>query len=69
MIRTAILISATIAALFCLWLDQPTPIKTVQVDYCVIDFPAAGKDEAGNWHFGWGRGWGPCSRLDRFEDI
>jgi hypothetical protein len=64
----AVIISATIAACFCLYLDRPTPVQPTQVDFCVIDFPAAAKDENGVWHKGWGRGYGPCSLMDRFEN-
>jgi len=45
------------------------PVKAVQVDYCVIDYPAAARDAAGEWHYGWAHGYGPCSLLDRYENI
>jgi hypothetical protein len=65
----AILIAATLAALFCLYRDRPRPVKAVQVDYCVIDIPYGAKDQMGRWHRVWGKGYGPCSELDRFENI
>lgn len=68
MIRSVIL-SATIAALFVMWKERPTPVKSVQTDYCVIDYPAAAKDEFGVWHFGWGRGYGLCKLQDKYFDI
>lgn len=68
MIR-AVIVSATIAALIIGWLERPTPVKSVQVDYCVIDYKAAGKDQFGNWHTGWAKGYGPCTLLDRYEQI
>jgi hypothetical protein len=68
MIR-AVILAATLAALLCLYLDQPTPVKAVQIDYCVIDEHFAAKDELGRWHRFWAKGYGPCSRLDRYENI
>lgn len=65
----SIILAATAVALVCLWLDRPAPVKAVQVDYCVIDYPAAARDAAGEWHYGWAHGYGPCSLLDRYENI
>ncbi len=36
MIR-AVILSATLAALFCMWMDRPAPVKSVKVDYCKLD--------------------------------
>jgi hypothetical protein len=69
MIR-AIILAATIAALFTLWRERPlSPVIVSQVDYCVITYKGAGKDEMGQWHQGWVQGYGPCSLLDRYENI
>ena len=68
MIR-AVIIAATFAVSYCLWQDQPPPAKVTEVPYCVIDFPVAGKDELGNWHYGWGKGYGPCSQQDIYRNI
>ena len=69
MIR-AVILAATIAALCCLWQDRPKPIASVQVDYCVITYPAAGKDPVtGELMFGWTRGYGPCSLQDEYRNI
>lgn len=43
MIR-AVILSATIAALVTMWMDQPAPFKpTKSADYCVIDQHTASK--------------------------
>jgi hypothetical protein len=61
----SIILAAALAALFCLYRDRPKPVK----DYCVIDEHFAAKDELGRWRRFWGKGYGPCSRLDRYENI
>lgn len=68
MIR-AIVFSATIAALICLWLDRPTPSRLVQSDYCVITYKAAQKNELGEWETGWATGFGLCSLQDIYRQI
>jgi len=68
MIR-AVLLALTAAMLLCMWLDRPQPVKTVQVDYCVITYRAAARDQHGGLHIVWTKGWGPCSELDRYEEI
>lgn len=68
MIR-AVLLALTAAMLLCLWLDRPAPVKSVQVDYCVVSYRAAAKDQYGGVHIIWTKGWGPCSELDRYENI
>jgi len=69
MIR-AVVLSATIAALLTLWMDKPKPPKKItQVDYCQVDLRVAVKDELGNWRFGWGSMFRPCSELDRYENV
>jgi hypothetical protein len=65
----AIILAAALAALFCIYLDRPQPVKAAQVDYCVIDEHYVAKDELGRWVRFWGKGYGPCSKLDRFENI
>jgi hypothetical protein len=65
----AVLLALTAATLLCLWLDRPTPVKSVQVDYCVISYRALARDQFGLPHIVWTQGWGPCSQLDRFENI
>ena len=67
MIR-AVIVAATIATLVSIWLDQPTHVKPVQVDYCQITVRAAAKDPKGKWRFFWGDTYGPCSHLDRYEN-
>lgn len=80
MIR-AVLLSATIAALFSMWMHQPDgrkyypgqgeiPLLQIsQVDYCVIDMRFASKMPNGEYRFGWGDGYGPCYLLDRYENV
>jgi hypothetical protein len=68
MIRVTIL-ALTAAILLCLWLDRPTPVKSVQVDYCVISYRAQVFDRLGQPHTIWTKGYGLCSELDRYEDI
>lgn len=68
MIR-AVVLAATFATLIILWADQPAPAKLVQVDYCKIEYKAARKDFWGEWEYGWASGYGPCSLLDRYENI
>jgi hypothetical protein len=65
----AIILALTAFALICLWLDQPKPIKSVQVDYCLVDMKVAAPDQFGVWHKFWAKGYGPCSDLDRYENI
>ena len=69
MIR-AVILAATMATLFCLWMDRPAPVKAVQVDYCLNDFRVARKHPlTGEWQYGWGKGYGLCSENDSFHDI
>jgi hypothetical protein len=78
MIRV-VLLSATIAALLCMWADSPPApppsyLETLvphvsQVDYCEIDEWAAAKDRLGQWEKFWSEGYGPCSLQDRFREI
>ena len=72
-----IILALTVAALICIctepakqptWLESLQP-KVSQVDWCVIDERAAGKDQLGQWHFFWSEGYGPCFLQDRFRDI
>lgn len=68
MIR-AIIFSATVATLICLWQDRPAPVQHVQVDYCWQDVYAAAKLGNGEWMKLWTKGYAPCSQLDRYEYI
>ncbi|MFK4647236.1 hypothetical protein ABIF96_005810 [Bradyrhizobium ottawaense] len=68
MIRATIL-AVTGAILLCLWLDRPMPVKTVQVDYCMVSYRTQAFDQFGLPHIIWTQGYGPCSQLDRFENI
>lgn len=68
MIRDLIL-TVTILCIVYIAAHQPPPVKTVQVDYCVIEYKAAAKDRFGIWHEGWARGYGMCRYLDRYENI
>ena len=65
MIRSLVL-TLTILAIIFLAANQPPPARMVEVPYCVVDFRAAGKDQFGVWHYGWGEGYGPCHLQDRF---
>ena len=70
LVARAVLIAATVAMLVCMWMDRPSPpLEYPAVSYCVITYKTAGKDPLGNYHFGWAKGWGPCSLLDRYENI
>lgn len=69
MIR-AVIFSATVAALVVVWRDQPKPVQTVQVAYCVIDQRVAGKHPiTGEWVFAWAQMYGPCDQQDKFFEI
>lgn len=68
MIRATVL-SVTAICVWFLWKDRPTPVKAVQVDYCVIDFKAAAKDPFGNWQSAWVQGYGMCSLQDKYFNI
>jgi hypothetical protein len=70
MIRALILVALITICVCFLLRDRPTPVKAAKVvTYCVIDEHFAAKDELGRWHRFWGKGYGPCSRLDRYENI
>jgi hypothetical protein len=64
-----LVLTLTLVALIFLAAHQPTPVKTVQVDYCVVDKRVAGQDARGMWHFGWGKLYAPCSEQDIFRNI
>lgn len=68
MIR-AVIFSATISALLCMYLDRPKPVKVVQTDYCMVDKRVAGKDDMGRWRFAWGKMYAPCSQQDIYRNI
>ena len=66
----ALILAATFATLFCLWMERSTPVKSVQTDYCLNDVRIARRHpETGEWQYGWGKGYGPCSEHDAFENI
>ncbi len=64
----AVIVSATIAALFCLWKDRNPPSRMVEVPYCPVDVKVGAKDELGEWHIGWTKMYRPCTELDRYEN-
>lgn len=68
MIR-AVILSATIAALFAMWRDRPAPVKSVQVDYCIITERRAIQLPTGEYLFGWLPGYGPCALQDIYREI
>ena len=67
MIR-AILITFALSVLIYAYLDRPKPVKSVQVDYCMISYRALARDQFGLPHIVWTSGFGPCSLLDRYEN-
>lgn len=48
---------------------QPRPVKDNQTAYCVVDVYQGAKDQLGNWHFGWGPMYRPCSEQDIYRNI
>jgi hypothetical protein len=70
MIR-AVILSATIAALVTLWMDQPAPFKaTKPADYCLIDYKAVAKHPlTGERVEFWTQGYGTCDLQDKFFEI
>ena len=66
----AVIISATIAALLCILLDHPAPVKSPQVDYCKITYKGGGKHPlTGELVTGWVQGYGPCYLQDEYKNI
>jgi hypothetical protein len=63
-----VILALTVAMLIGMWLDRPSPVKTVQVDYCWISYRAQAVDQYGLPHIVWTKGFGPCSQLDRYEN-
>ncbi|MEH2501258.1 hypothetical protein V1290_000069 [Bradyrhizobium sp. AZCC 1578] len=63
------IIAVTICALVAIAANRPQPVKDNQVPYCVIVEKAAQRDRFGNWHVGWGQGYGPCSLQDIYREI
>lgn len=70
--RVVILMSTAIALIY-IFSHQPQPaplrVEAVVLPYCEIDFPSAYKNRHGKWEFGFGHSWGPCSLMDRYEEI
>lgn len=62
------IIAATLAILIGMWANRQIPIKPVKVDYCFMEFPGSDRRVDGE-HSMWIQGYGPCSALDRFENI
>lgn len=68
-IRNLILTVAILGIIFAAD-NWPKPVKAAEaVPYCRITYKAAGRDIFGNWQSGWVTGYGPCSLLDRYEEI
>lgn len=78
----AIILSATIAALICMYLDRPRPIQTVETKYCLQDIHVAERQVlimpdgrpvikdgklVERWQKLWAKGYAPCSQMDRYE--
>lgn len=49
--------------------NQPRPVKSAEVAYCVVTYKAARKDLMGEYEFGWAKGYGPRSLQDIFRNI
>ena len=64
-----VILLLTILALIRTGMDRLPASRLVQTDYCWVDFYGAAKDNAGELHRFWTQGWGPCSQLDRYENI
>lgn len=64
-----LILALTICALIFIAANQPKPVKAVEVPYCVITYKAIGPDQFGRKRLGWARGYGPCTLLDRYENI
>lgn len=67
-IRAGILAVTICLIIFAIY-NQPRPVSDHQVAYCVVDKRVAGRDEQGEWHFGWGKMYAPCSEQDIFRNI
>lgn len=67
-IRAGIL-AITLCLLIALAADRPKPILPQNAPYCPVDVRVAGKDERGEWHYGWSKMYRPCEELDRYENI
>jgi len=68
-VTRGILVAFALAVLAYAFFDQPKPVKAVQVDYCMISYRALARGQFGLPHIIWTQGWGPCSQLDRYENI
>ena len=66
-----LILTLTAVALVYVADNWPKPVKPVEtVPYCIIDFPTGRIHPlTGEWQKGWGRGYGPCTLLDRYEEI
>jgi hypothetical protein len=59
---------ATMLLLYSIKFDvKHTPAKSA--DYCWISYRAQAVDQYGLPHIVWTKGFGPCSQLDRYENI
>ena len=63
------ILTLTILAIIYTASHQPPPVKDNQTPFCVITERVAQKDMFGNWQFGWGQGYGPCSLQDIYREI
>lgn len=65
-----LILTLTILAIIFTADNWPKPVKAAEpVPYCVITYKAIGKDMFGRKTVGWAKGYGPCTLLDRYENI
>ena len=64
-----LILTLTILAIIYTAAHPPQPVKDNQTPFCVISERVAQKDMFGNWHVGWGQGYGPCSLQDIYREI
>lgn len=64
-----LILALTILSIIFIADHWPKPVKDNQTPFCVIVEKVAQKDQFGNWHIGWGQGFGPCSLQDSYRQI
>lgn len=64
-----LILTLTILAIIFAAANRPQPVKDNQAAYCVVDVYQGSKDRFGNWHFGWGPMYRPCSEQDIYREI
>jgi hypothetical protein len=64
-----LILTLTILSIIFAAANRPQPVKDNQTPYCVIVEWTAQKDRFGNWHTGWGQGYGPCHLQDIYREI